>query len=155
MRWSCSTPRPGPGTVSRRRLTGSRFLAFRDAGPPRRSAHRPGPRSHWRSRPVRRTKTFSVSCLLFASLLELHRNGDIPTSFSQLVDALDHGAVQPHVLKQDRPDVFPGNLGGPAGRIEGAVLENEVGQLRSPAIDVDLPAVMLPRAVQEVEVIQC
>src|ERR1017187_6041528 len=154
MRWSCSTPRPGPGTVCRRRSTGLRFPASRGAGPLRRSAHRPGPRSHWPSRPVRRTETFSVSCLLFASLLELHRNGDIPTSFSQLVDALDHGPVQLHVLKQDRTDVFPCNLGGPAGRIEGAVLENKVGQLRIPAIDVDLPAVMLPRAVQKVEVIQ-
>ena len=89
-----------------------------------------------------------------AGHFELHGDGDVPTSPRQLVDAPDQSSVHLDVLEQDRTYGRPGNLGRPARRIECAILEDEVRQGRIPAIDVDLPAVMLPRTVDEVEIVQ-
>ena len=89
-----------------------------------------------------------------AGHFEFHRDGNIPTSLLQLVDAPYQCSVQFDVLEDDRSDVRPCNLGGPARSIECAILENEVGEGRIPAVDIDLPAVMLSRAVDKVEIVQ-
>jgi hypothetical protein len=88
-----------------------------------------------------------------SSRLEPDGDREVHAGPLQLFGVLYRRSVHFDVLEQHRSDVRPHQQAGLGGLVEGAVLEDEIRQRQLTAVDINLPAVILERAVDESEIV--
>src|ERR1019366_2300371 len=89
-----------------------------------------------------------------SSRLEPDGHREVHAGSLELFGISNRRSVHFEVLEQNWTDALPHHQPGLGRLIERAVLENEIRQGHLAAVDVNVPAVILERAVDESEVVQ-